>query len=110
MSKEIRFIVVPKGSFTIASLGEFLNTFYQTDGAECHFVSGTVPKDGFFVPHGVITKIKSQYPDWKARFELFSQKGENEIRKYSIPSRKKTAVEKKAVTDLAEIVARKNKK
>jgi hypothetical protein len=54
MKREIKYRVVAKGSsFTISSLGDFLNTFYRTDGEETHFLIGNVPKDGFFIPHGI---------------------------------------------------------
>lgn len=108
MKKETAFIVVAKGSFTFASLGEYLNSFYRTDGAEIHFMFGTVPKDGFFIPHGLITKIKNEFTDWKERFEFFSREGRGKIREHSIPENKKSVKEKKAKADLAEIV--KNKK
>ena len=107
MEKETKFIVVPKGSFTYESLGEFLNTFYRTDGEEIHFRFGTVPKDGFYIPHEIITKIKSTQPEWNKATEFYSQEGGGKIRVYSIPARKKTVKEKKAIVDLKEIVGRK---
>ncbi|NTW27658.1 MAG: hypothetical protein HGA36_05000 [Candidatus Moranbacteria bacterium] len=77
--KETKFIIVPKGSFMYSALGEFLNTFYRTDGEEIHFKFGTVPKDGFYIPHAIITKIKNGNPEWKKQFEFYSKEGGGEI-------------------------------
>ena len=115
MEKETKFIVVPKGSsFTITSLGEYLNAFYATDGAEVHFMSGGVPMDGFYIPHEVKTKIKNQFEDdWQERFGFYSQKGNGPIRIDTIPDRKKTdkevnaAKKKKAIADLKKMKAKK---
>ncbi len=106
MKYESKFIVVMKNSFSFSSLGDFLNTFYRTDGEEIHFLFGTVPKDGFFVPHGVITKIKQMIPDWKERYEFYSQKGDNRIQKYSIPERKKSCEEKRVNVELQKIISK----
>lgn len=107
--KESKFMVVSKGDFTPARLGEFLNTFYRTDGEEAHFLVGNVPYDGFFIPHGVITKIKKTFPEWKKSFEFFSCEGGGEVRPYSIPEHKKSAEEKRVTTKLKEITAKKGK-
>ena len=107
MKKETKFIVVPKGSFTYSSLGEFLNTFYRTDGEEIHFMLGAVPKDGFYIQHGVITKIMSTQPEWSRAIEFYSQEGGGKIRKYSIPAKNKSAKEKQAMKDLQTIIKRK---
>ncbi|HBP01021.1 MAG: hypothetical protein UY41_C0022G0008 [Candidatus Moranbacteria bacterium GW2011_GWE1_49_15] len=108
-SKDTKYIVIPKGSFTYQSLGEFLNTFYGTDGQEAGFKWGNVQKNGFFIPHAVITKIKKMFPDWKERFEFYSQEGDGKIRKYSIPTKKKSAKAKQAVQDLKRITKSKDK-
>ncbi|MEI7890967.1 MAG: hypothetical protein WCI36_03270 [bacterium] len=110
MKKETKFIVVAKGSFINSSFGEFLNTFYRTQGEEAHFMFGSVPKDGFYVSHGTITKIKSTFLEWKESFEFYSQEGDGQIRKYSIPSRKKTAEEKRVQLQLMELANKKNDK
>lgn len=104
MSTETKYIVVTKGSsFSRSSLGEFLNTFYRTDGEEAHFKLGTVPKDGFYVPHEIITRIKNDNPQWNNNFEFYSQEGGGKIRKYSIPSRNKSAEEKRVIEQLKKI-------
>jgi len=105
--RESRFIIVAKGSFSFSSLGEFLNTFYRTDGAEIHFLFGEVPRDGFYINHGIITRIKTLFPDYKERFEFFSQEGGGKIRKYAIPKRKKTAKEKMAAEALRKAIEKK---
>lgn len=104
MKKETKYIVVTKNSFINSSFGEFLNTFYRTQGEEAHFMFGSVPKDGFYVLHGTITKIKSTFKCWKESFEFYSQEGDGKIRKYSIPGRKKTAEEKRVKLKLTELV------
>jgi len=105
--RETKFIVVARGSFSYSSLGDFLNTFYRTDGEEIHFSFGEVPRDGFYITHGIITRIRTLFPDFKERFEFFSQEGGGKIRKYAIPKRKPTAKEKKAVDALRKIVEKK---
>jgi hypothetical protein len=106
-AREAKFIVVAKGSFSYSSLGEFLNTFYRTDGEEIHFLFGEVPREGFYVTHGIITRIKTLFPDFKERFEFFSQEGGGKIRKYAIPKRKKTAKEKMAAESLRKLIEKK---
>lgn len=107
--RETKYVIVPRDSFTYHALGEFLNTFYGTEGQDASFKWGNIEKNGFFIPHAVITKIKGMFSDWEKRFELYSQEGEGEIRKYSIPARKKSAKEKQAIDDLKKIVASKDK-
>lgn len=105
--KDTKFMVVPKGSFSYQRLGEFLNTFYATDDQECSFRFRGIQKNGFFIPHEVITKIKGMFQDWNERFEFFSQEGGGEIREYAIPVRKKSAKEKQALKDLEGITGKK---
>lgn len=109
MEKSTNYIVVWKDSFSYSQLGDFLNTFSRTDGEEAHFNDGTVPKDGFYIQHGTITKIKQTFTDWKERYEFFSQENGGKIRKYSIPSRKKSVKEKEAEKRLKAILDSKKK-
>lgn len=98
-----KFIVIAKGEFTPARFGEFLNTFYSTEGEEAHFKIGNVPKDGFYVPHGVITRIKKEFPDWKIRFEFFIESPTRKVHSYSIPEKNKNIKIKEVKKCLAEI-------
>jgi hypothetical protein len=54
-----------------------------------------------------ITKIKSLFPDWKQRFEFFSQEGGGEIRRYSIPEKKSSSETKRLQADFEKILKRK---
>jgi hypothetical protein len=109
--RETKYIVIPKGTFTISSLGEFLNTFYSTDGQETFVKNGTVIKNGFYIPHAVITTATAMFPDdLSQRMEFYSQEGEGKVRPYCIPSRKKSAEEKRVDVELEKLKTKKNAK
>jgi hypothetical protein len=93
---EYKFIVVPLGEFFSTEFGIWLNTFYRTNGAEAHFKKGNVPKNGFYVPHAILTSIKRRIPEWKEHFEFYEERGNRRVRKYSIPDKKADAKKKQA--------------
>lgn len=105
--RDYKFIVVVKGDFIPGAFGEWLNTFGWTDCVEVHFKIGTAHKDGFYVPHAVITRVKNQFSAWKNNFEFYQQEGQGEIRPYTVPGEKDSAAMKKAKADLAKLKARK---
>ena len=107
---EYKYIVVPFGEFVPAEFGIWLNTFFQTDNNEAYFKLGNIPKNGFYVPHSVLTAIKKSFPDWNKHFELYAERGDRKVRKYSIPDKKDSAKKKKAKTDLKEILRKKAEK
>jgi|GEM_PF-6489802 len=108
--KDTKFIITWKDSFTYSRLGEYLNTFSDTDTNETSFLMGTVRVNGFYIEHQTITKIKKQFPDWEKRFEFYSKVGGGKEQPYSIPSRHKSASEKKIEAQLKEEVIQKKKK
>jgi hypothetical protein len=107
--KDTKFIITWKDSFSYNRLGEYLNTFSDTDTNETSFLIGTVRVNGFYIEHQTITKIKKQFPDWEERFEFYSKKGDGKERLYCIPTRKKCADEKINLSQLAVILRRKEK-
>ena len=101
--RDFKFIIVTKGEFFPTTFGEWLNTFGWTDCTEVHFKILNIPKDGFYVPHNVITMVKQRFREWQKNFEFYVQGGQGVIRAYCIPDKKNSAAMQKAKSALKKI-------
>jgi hypothetical protein len=91
-----KFIVTPIGhSFITFEFRLFLTTFHNTYSEAC-FKVRTITKNGYYVPHEVLTRIKQERPDWAKFFELYIERGVRRFRTYSIPDKKDKVEMKKA--------------
>lgn len=90
----------------MTTFGEWLNTFGWTDCVEVHFKIRGIPKDGFYVPHNVITTVKQRFREWERNFEFYVQEEQGVIRKYGVPDKKDDAHMRKTKAEIKMLLSK----
>lgn len=103
---DYKFIVVPSDEFTNEAIISQLNEVCAGTGSEITFHFENREMRGYMVEHFFVVRLR-KVNDARFKFQLFEQEGEGRIRKYGIPSGKKSKKVREVEKQLKDIERRK---